>query len=822
MMAMPTNIDRYQIVDFLGHGGFADVYLAHDPKLNRQVALKWLHAAALDRLAPNSTKSARERFAQEVETLVALEFDGVVRLYDFGEFEQRPYLVMQYMAGGTLAERLADGGLTLSETAVILKHLCISLDKVHQRGIIHRDLKPQNILFDDDGYPYLGDFGIAQLAATNNPTATIGTPSYMAPEQFEDKPLTIQTDIYQLGVILFQMVTGTTPFAATTHAALIHKILQQAPPSVHDYDLNLDPQLDDLFQIVLAKDAGSRYGTATSLAEHFSQVIEHPKPVQEKTPVIAPVVVSESPADMTQKKQSMIWLGSGLLLLLVLLFGGVLLLPQMRWLAPRPTGTTIPLQNRVEQQQGVMVILVTATAVATDETIITQSESLNIPTSTLDISAEATEILLAEESDIVTSTPTNTPEPITTPFVLGRDTSDVLARRLSGLIVVDGHLDEWPFIPAISSEHIVYENPSWDGSDDLLANWQLTWDATYLYLGVAVLDDTHVQIETGDRIFRGDSVSLQIDTDREGDLSDFISPDDFQIDISPGDFESIPPSAIQYQGTDDRGMQALNTNILVASQKVDFGYILEAAIPWSALNMVPGDGKLMGLALNATDDDDPANDLQELFISNVAGRDYNNPSSWGTLTLRDNTATNDIVAATATSPSASAASLMIEDFEYGDAAILNELYWVNSPGNEVSLQLGNPPNLVSGQSSLAVSYALRIDTGDYVGVERNLMTPMDWSDYNMICFWLHNPSFSGFLIFQFKEQNSESWKYRAPLQPNTTGEICLSLSKESFELNSRGLNNILELEKVDNYAFYFGEGGTTSGTVYIDALQLKR
>ena len=360
----------------------------------------------------------------------------------------------------------------------------------------------------------------------------------------------------------------------------------------------------------------------------------------------------------------MSWLWGGLLLLLLLLFGLGLLWPQLSTLFTERGGiaATVP---EAGEQQGVMVILVTATAVATEESLTTleqeQAESTPSP-----IATESPQILPTAENTATPTIPpaTETPEPLATAFVLGINTANVLARRLNDLIVVDGNLEEWSSLPATSSEHIVYQHPDWDESDDLFVNWLLTWDASYLYLGVAVLDDTHVQTETGNRIFRGDSVSLQIDTDRDGDLSDFISPDDFQIDISPGDFETIPASAIQYQGTDERGMQEISANILVGSQKVDFGYLLEVAIPWSSLNVTPVDGQIIGLALNATDDDDPDSDVQELFISNVAGRDFNNPSSWGTLTLRDNTASSALPVPTVTSVSSSASSLMVEDFEY--------------------------------------------------------------------------------------------------------------------------------------------------------------
>lgn len=202
--------------------------------------------------------------------------------------------------------------------------------------------------------------------------------------------------------------------------------------------------------------------------------------------------------------------------------------------------------------------------------------------------------------------------------------------------VIDGHLDEWAGLPAYQSSFLVFQVAGWDGSDDLIAIWRLAWDMSNLYVGVEVADDLHVQNQTGNQLFRGDSVDMQFDTNRDGDYGDDLSPDDFQITFSPGDFISLPASAARFQGT--ASGQILDApgghHLTVQAQQSVSGYTLEAAIPWSDLNLVPGPGLVIGLALNASDNDSQGTAVQEVMKSNIATRTLTDPTSWGTLTLR--------------------------------------------------------------------------------------------------------------------------------------------------------------------------------------------
>lgn len=214
--------------------------------------------------------------------------------------------------------------------------------------------------------------------------------------------------------------------------------------------------------------------------------------------------------------------------------------------------------------------------------------------------------------------------------------SDVVSPRAATPPTVDGDPADWAGLPTYASPYVVFTDNSWDGSDDLAASWQVTWDDANLYLLVNVADDIHAQNQTGNQTFRGDSVELQIDADRAGDYGPSLSPDDFQISLSPGDFATIPPSAFRFQGTPDGKMLDAATphGITLAAVSTGNGYVLEAAIPWRDLNLTPAAGLVIGLAVNVNDNDQPGAAVQEMMKSSVPNRRFRDPTSWGTLTLQ--------------------------------------------------------------------------------------------------------------------------------------------------------------------------------------------
>ncbi len=257
-------INHYEISGQIGQGGMATVFRAYDPRFKREVALKLLPHALLH------DPSFRVRFEREAQTIASLEHPAIVPVYDYGEADGQPYLVMRLMTGGTLGDRLAQGPLTVTEAARIFGRLAPALDAAHKQGIIHRDLKPGNILFDQWNEPYLADFGIAKLADGDGAKgltatgSTMGTPAYMSPEQVQGDNLDGRSDVYALGVILFEMLTGKRPYEAGTPMAVALKHVMDPIPPLPKADL--PPECQTIINKALAKAPDHRYASASALA----------------------------------------------------------------------------------------------------------------------------------------------------------------------------------------------------------------------------------------------------------------------------------------------------------------------------------------------------------------------------------------------------------------------------------------------------------------------------------------------------------------------------------------------------------------------------
>jgi hypothetical protein len=209
----------------------------------------------------------------------------------------------------------------------------------------------------------------------------------------------------------------------------------------------------------------------------------------------------------------------------------------------------------------------------------------------------------------------------------------VRAVQVSDALQIDGSGSDWPSTSTTTSAFRVFATESWDGTNDLQAEWRLAWDADNLYLLVQVVDDNHVQTQTGTQIFRGDSVEIQIDTAPEQNAQR-VNPATFQFILSPGNFDELAPSAVRFRGTAGGDVpEAPGHSVRVAAQETDDGYRLEAAIPWQDMNVEPSDGRRLGVALNANDNDTPDTAEQEVMMSHVPGRTLTNPATWGTMLL---------------------------------------------------------------------------------------------------------------------------------------------------------------------------------------------
>ncbi|MHB8628094.1 MAG: serine/threonine-protein kinase [Aggregatilineales bacterium] len=264
MNQLPRKLGDYELGEEIGHGGMSVVYKAWESSTQRYVAIKMM-LSNLGR-SPDSLV----RFQREVGLIARLQHPYILPIYGAGADDGAPYLVMRYLEGGGLDQTIKKTGrLPLTEALVLFDKVASALDYAHSQNVIHRDIKPSNVMLDAQGNPYLTDFGIAKAEESTNLTGTglaLGTPDYMAPEQWSGITDN-RSDIYALGVMLFQLLTGRLPFTGTTPMQLMRQHTEVPPPSARLFDPNLPGPVDDVMQIALAKDPDRRYQTAWQLVD---------------------------------------------------------------------------------------------------------------------------------------------------------------------------------------------------------------------------------------------------------------------------------------------------------------------------------------------------------------------------------------------------------------------------------------------------------------------------------------------------------------------------------------------------------------------------
>src|SRR3954468_10458378 len=251
---MPETViaGRYRLVGLLGRGGMSEVWSAEDQELGRRVAIKLL--------APNADTL---RFEREARAVASLGHPNITQLYDYGEENGRPYMVLEYLSGGTLEDRLkARKPLPDAETLAIATGVAAGLAQAHARGVVHRDLKPANVLFDDEGRPKIADFGIARMAAgegTLTEAGTVlGTAAYISPEQAMGEPATAASDVYSFGVILYRLLPGRLPFESDDPLRLVMLHRTEPPPPISGLRSDAPPALESTALAALAKDPVDR------------------------------------------------------------------------------------------------------------------------------------------------------------------------------------------------------------------------------------------------------------------------------------------------------------------------------------------------------------------------------------------------------------------------------------------------------------------------------------------------------------------------------------------------------------------------------------
>jgi serine/threonine protein kinase len=264
-------LGKYEVIELLGQGGMATVYKGYQQDIDRYVAIKVLPPH------PGQDMQFVERFMLEARTIARLQHPHILPVYDFGTEDDILYLAIAYVQGGSLSDRIDRGPMPLQEVERVLSQLAAALDYAHRQGVIHRDIKPDNILLDGEGNVLLADFGIAKLVGGDTRlTATgglIGTPAYIAPEQGQGLPISSSADIYSLGVVVYEMITGQQPYAAETPMQVVLKHMTEPVPSITAATEGLPLMLEEVMHRVLAKNPADRYETAAEFAQDFRRLV---------------------------------------------------------------------------------------------------------------------------------------------------------------------------------------------------------------------------------------------------------------------------------------------------------------------------------------------------------------------------------------------------------------------------------------------------------------------------------------------------------------------------------------------------------------------
>ena len=402
----PEKIGIYEVKSELGRGGMATVYCAYDPRFEREVAVKVLPRELL-----HADPQFRLRFEREAKIIAQLEHSAIVPVYDVGEADGQPFFVMRYMNGGSLSERIKASVFSIDEAAKILEVIAPGLDEAHSKGIVHRDIKPSNILFDKRGNPYISDFGIAKLTQAQSGSVTgsaiIGTPAYMAPEQAQGDEVDGRADIYALGIILFEMLTGKQPYEADTPMAVAIKHITDPVPHIRQRNPKLPEGMETIIQKAMAKKKADRFSTAVEMTAALREVSRNITTKLQAPPTIvdqAPTLKKENEKAVPQKRSFNSMFVIVPVLALALLAGGFFVFNGNRRPAqttePPATATSAPpaTQTATSISEATVVPIVIAESTST-ETALPPTETLT-PAPSIPTFGGADKIALVANSEI--------------------------------------------------------------------------------------------------------------------------------------------------------------------------------------------------------------------------------------------------------------------------------------------------------------------------------------------------------------------------------------------------------------------------------------
>ncbi|HBY92574.1 MAG: protein kinase [Ardenticatenaceae bacterium] len=590
--------NRYRLIRLLGEGGMAAVWLAHDRRLDRLVAIK--------RLRPHyaRTPGVAARFEYEARAAARLDDARIVQIYDVVVHQQADaYIVMEYVPGEDLKAYLAKTSpLPVGRALRLLREIAQGVAVAHRAGLIHRDLKPANVLLGRAGGVKITDFGLARAttgAGLTEPGTVWGTSHYLAPEQARGEPLTAATDVYALGVVFFEILTGKLPFAGDDPVAVALAHIQQPPPDIRRLAPGVPDSVARLAHYLLAKNPGDRpadAGQLVALLDRYLQVTRGTTAPQPVVPPEPPLPGDSEPPPSPRSKPQRGWAYP-------LLMAGILLC-LAAGLAALATGLALP--------PGVRPTIPLPGA--------------GVPTTGPEATGRVPPLAEAEPPATI-PTPTST---ITSRRRVGNGRDFTVPRVPAGIIVLDGRLAEWvgPGVPVTTPTFGVER---WNGRRDLSGEAWAAWDEQYLYLAVRVTDDSHVQTQRGWEMYRGDAGEFWLDADLAGDFDEAEgNSDDWEFGFSPGNFNDLRPEAVIYLPIRD---ESLHAALRIRALPLPDGYTMEARIPWKIMDVDPVPGAVFGYDFDVSDNDLPGTAEEQTHVSTSPGMQWNRPTTFGNLIL---------------------------------------------------------------------------------------------------------------------------------------------------------------------------------------------
>ncbi len=608
---------RFRLQRLLGEGGVAEVWLAQDESTGQAVALKVLRTQYI------KNEGLLERFRREATLISQVSSPYIVQILGVNVGGNPSFLVLEYVDGQDLKEWLQfHAPLPVEQALTLLRDISRGVAAAHAVGLIHRDLKPGNVLLSSSGALKITDFGIARAVAAGaltEPGMVWGTSHYLAPEQAASLALSPATDVYALGVILFEMLTGRVPFPGDDPVAVAIAHLQEPVPDVQALRPSVPAGVARLVKRMMDKSPERRPRDGAALLQIVEGYLSRAGGATTHRPTLEEIDVAPRRAHPRAAAHAKalpirLWAPFVAVLLLGVMVAGAILLLRAR--PPLVGGAT----GRNDEK---------------GSAIVGQTPALPTFSPVREAASQALPRPSATPSYTPTVTPTATPAQQR--LRVGNGPDAIAEYNAPARITVDGNLNEWSsqWVPLTNRVHGVER---WSGLNDLSGQAAFAWDETFLYLAVERTDDFHVQDETqvGYDLYRGDAVELWLDSNLTGDFDEPAAnepgglADDFQFALGAGNYSTLRPEGVVLFPRRD---EEWNRQVRVRAEPLPNGYTLEVSIPWALMGVTARDNLALGYAIVLNDNDPPASDDPQTQIASTQEQPFQQPLTFGNLIL---------------------------------------------------------------------------------------------------------------------------------------------------------------------------------------------